>query len=125
MPVDDGVVWFLHSSKEDRGPVQVLRFEGRVSSATAVELEQALARLEPGRFRGVVVDLSELDYINGVGLRAIQAAAARFAGSTCELVLCGLRPVIQTALDLVGAIPHLTIEPECDAAVRRLLDRRP
>ena len=113
----------MRTSEEDLGPVRVIRVEGRVSSATAAELEQALARLEPGRSRGVVIDLSGLDYINGAGLRVFETAAARFAGSPCELVLCGLRPVVQTAFDLAGTIPHLSIGPACDETVRRFLDQ--
>ena len=123
MAVDDGVLWFLRTTEEDLGPVVVILVEGRVSSATAAGLGQALGRPDPGRLRGVVVDLSGVDYINGAGLRAFQAAAARLAGSSCELVVCGLRPVIQTAFDLAGSVPHLSIESARDVAVRRLMDR--
>jgi anti-anti-sigma factor len=125
MPVDDGVLWFLRTSAEELGPVLLLRVEGRVSSATVPGLAAALARPDPGHLRGVVVDLSGVDYINGAGLQAIQAAAARLAASSCELVVCGLRPVIQTAFDLAGSIPHLSIEPAPEAAVRRLLGDGP
>ena len=122
MAVDDGVLWFLRTSEEDLGPVLVIRVEGRVSRATAAELGQALARPDPDRLRGVVVDLSGVDYVNGAGLSAFQAAAVRFAESSCELVVCGIRPVVQTAFDLAGTIPHLSFEPARDAALRRLLD---
>lgn len=121
MAVDDGVVWFLRTSEEELGAVRVLRLEGRVSSATAAELDRRLAHVDPDRCRGLVVDLSGLDYINGAGLRVFQTAAARLAGATCELVVCGLRPAVQTAFDLAGEIPHLSVEPDRNAAVRRLL----
>jgi len=118
---DEAIVWHLRMTEEDLGSVLVLVVEGRVSNATANELGQRLMRPDPSRFRALIVDLSNLEYINSVGLRVLEAAAARLHAAQCELVVCGLRPIVRTAFELAGSIAHLTIEPSREAAVRRLL----
>lgn len=120
MTSDDDVVWYLRVTEEDLGSVVVLVVEGRVSSATATDLDQALARPDTSRLRGLIVDLSGVDYINSVGLRVFKAAAARLQESECELVVCGLRPVVRAGFEMAGLIAHLTNEPSLEAAIRRL-----
>jgi anti-anti-sigma factor len=117
---DDSVVWYLRLTEEEHGAVRVLRVEGRISGSTAAALEEALGRLDPAGRRGVVVDLTGVDYVNSKGLRILQATAARLGSNRSELVVCGLRPVVRTAFELAGAIERLTIEPSCDAAIHRL-----
>ena len=121
MDGDDGIVWYLRMSEQDLGSVVVLTLEGRVSSVTTANLAGWLgAQADRGR-RGVVVDMSGIDYINGTALRLLATAAADLATTNSEMVVCGLRPVIRTVFDLAAPIPHLTIEPSADAALRRLL----
>jgi len=121
MDGDDGIVWFLRATQEDLESVVVLALEGRVSNATVPELARWLAAVKGRRLRGLVVDLSGVDYINGTGLRLLTATAAEFATARVEMVVCGLRPGLQTIFDMAAPIPHLTIEPSADAASRRLL----
>jgi anti-anti-sigma factor len=118
---DDGVVWYLRVSEQDLGSVVVLTLEGRVSSVTTPNLAGWLAAHTDRARRGVVVDMSRVDYINGTGLRLLATAAAELATANGEMVVCGLRPVIRTLFDLAAPIPHLTIDPSADVALRRLL----
>jgi anti-sigma B factor antagonist len=121
MDGDDGIVWFLRAAQQDLGSVVVLALEGRVSNATAPDLAGWLAAVKGRPLRGVVVDLSGVDYINGTGLRLLTGAAAALAAANAKLVVCGLRPGLQTIFDMAAPIPHLTIEPSADVASRRLL----
>ena len=121
----EGIVWYLRTSEADLGPVHLVVVEGRVSSATAAELGRILTGPEPDGLRSVVVDLSGVDYINGAGLRVFEAAAARFNGSTGELVVCGLRPAVQAAFRLAGSIPHLTTVESREDALRRFTEPAP
>ena len=121
MDGDDGIVWFLRGALQDLESVVVLALEGRVSNATAPDLAGWLAAVGGRRLRGVVVDLSGVDYINGNGLRLLTAAAAELAAANGELVVCGLCPGLQTIFEMAAPIPHLTIESSADAASRRLL----
>jgi anti-anti-sigma factor len=119
LTAEDGTVWYLRVSEGDVGPVLVLVVEGRVSSATAGYLDRALAR-DIDRLRGIIVDLSGVDYINSAGLPVIEAAAARMQGSHCELVVCGFHPIVRAAFELAGSIPHLATVLSREAAVDRL-----
>ena len=119
MTDEDGTVWHLHVTEENIGEVLVLVVAGRISNATAGDLGRALARPD-SRLRGIIVDLSAVDYVNSAGLQQFEAAVAQMQGSHCELVVCGLRPVVNAVFQLAGSIPHLTIESSREAAIARL-----
>jgi anti-anti-sigma factor len=121
MDGDDGIVWFLRASQQDLGAVVVLAVEGRVSNASARDLAGWLAAIRHRGPRGLVVDLSGVDYINGTGLQLLTATGAELAAANAELVVCGLSPGMQAIFDMAAPLPHLTIEPSADAATRRLL----
>ena len=116
---DTGVVWFLRISEEDHRGLRVISVEGRVSRATAADLATVLTGPRSNGVRGVIVDLSGVDYINGAGLHVFETAAAQLGGLEAELVICGLRPAIRAVFDLAGTIPHLATEPSKEAALRR------
>ncbi len=120
MTGQDGTVWYLCITEEDLGDVVVLAVAGRVSNQTAGEFGRALARPDIGRRRGVIVDLSEVDYLNSGALKQLEAAAARMQESGCDLILCGLRPVVMAGFELAGSIPYVTFESSREAAVARL-----
>ncbi len=120
MTAEDGIVWYLRVAEEDLGPVLVLVVEGRISGATAGHLDRALARRDAARLRGIVLDLSGVDYINSAGLRLFEAAAARMRRGHCELVICGLRPIVRAAFELAGLIGQLAMEASREVAVARL-----
>ena len=120
----EGIVWYLHTSEQTLGAVRIVVVEGRLSNATAPELERLLSQPHPP-VRGVIVDLAAVDYVNGAGLRVFETAAERFEGSQTELIVCGLRPAVHTAFDLAGAIPNLTIADTRNAALRRFETAEP
>ena len=120
----EGIVWYLHTSEQTLGAVRIVVVEGRLSNATAPELERLLSQPQPP-VRGVIVDLAAVDYVNGAGLRVFETAAERFEGSKTELIVCGLRPAVHTAFDLAGAIPNLTIADTRNAALRRFETAEP
>jgi anti-sigma B factor antagonist len=117
---EDGTVWHLHVTEENIGEVLVLVVAGRISNATAGDLGRALARPDKSCLRGIIVDLSAVDYVNSAGLQQLETAGAQMQGSRCELVVCGLRPVVNAVFQLAGSIPHLTIESSREAAIARL-----
>ena len=120
MTDEDGTVWHLHVTEENIGEVLVLVVAGRISNATAGDLGRALTRPDHSRLRGIIVDLSAVDYVNSAGLQQFEAAVAQMQGSHCELVVCGLRRVVNAVFQLAGSIPHLTIESSREAAIARL-----
>jgi anti-anti-sigma factor len=119
---NDGTVWYLRTQEEQRGPIVVLKLEGRVSSATSGDLAQALDRIRMDGRRALVVDLTAVDYMNGRGLTILKAAATRLQSTGQELIACGLCPPVRTAFELSGALERVHVESTCDAALRRAAD---
>ena len=121
MGTEDGVVWFLRVSERDQGTVRILTLEGRISNATIGQLRDRLGSGPNGQARHVVLDLAGVDYLNGDGLRLLEAIAMDLNGSGGELAVCGLQPVLRSLFDLAGPIPHLSIDASLDAATERML----
>ena len=119
MSGETGVVWFLRASEQEVGAVRLITVDGRVSHSTAEELGRVLACQDGHGLRGVVVDLSGVDYINGAGLREFEKAAARLSEANIALVVYGLRPAVQAAFNFAGAIPNLAVAESRDVALVR------
>jgi anti-sigma B factor antagonist len=117
---NDDVVWYLRIDEQDLGSILVLTVLGRVFSATVSDFAARLAGVASPYPRALVVDFSGVDYINSQGLRVLEAAAERAEASTCQVVVCGLRPPVRTAFELAGSAARLAIESSREAALRRL-----
>jgi len=117
---NDGTVWYLRIQEDDLGEAVLLRLEGRVYNATSGDLAQALDRSYAGGRRGILLDLTAVDYINGRGLTLVTMMAERLRTENRELVVFGLCPVVETAFDLSGTLAHVTVERSRDAALRRV-----
>ncbi len=81
----------------------VIKAQGRIDSAAAPHLNQALnAIMEDGRYR-IVLDMSEAEFISSAGLRVLISAQKNCKRyNRGELVLAALPVNIQAALELAG-----------------------
>lgn len=81
----------------------LIKVKGRVDSATAPQLAQALeAASGAGKYK-LVVNMSELEYMSSAGFRALLAAqreSKKF--NRGEVVLAGVPERIREALELAG-----------------------
>jgi anti-sigma B factor antagonist len=82
---------------------EMIKIKGRVDSATAPQLTQALEKAaEGGRYK-LVVDMGELEYMSSAGFRALLAAqrnAKKY--NRGEVVLASVPDRIREALELAG-----------------------
>jgi stage II sporulation protein AA (anti-sigma F factor antagonist) len=117
VPNQDAVVWYLRVEQEESGSVIVLTASGRISSLTCSGLESALASAIASPARGVVLDLSNVDYISSPGLRAVASASTRLTGEGRMFVVCGLRDAVSVAFTLGGLAATVTMEPSRNAAI--------
>jgi stage II sporulation protein AA (anti-sigma F factor antagonist) len=117
VPNQDDVVWYLRVEQEQTGSVIVLTASGRVSSLTCANLESALDAVIVSPARGVVLDLSKVDYISSPGLRAVASASTRLTGQGRVFVVCGLNDAVSVAFALGGLMTTVTIEPSRHAAI--------
>jgi anti-anti-sigma factor len=115
----DAVVWYLRVDQEQADGIEVLTVRGRISSLTTPDLEKALASACGSAARGLVLDLSGVDYISSNGIRAVQNVSWVLEQANRRLVLCGLRDAVSVAFTLAGLQNILSIEPSREAAVAR------
>lgn len=111
------VVWYLQIGRDRAEGVIVLTLSGRISHRTCANLEAALAEAIAHGGAGVVVDLSNVDYVSSPGLRALDSVATRLAGEGRRFVVCGVQDAVNVAFTLGGLTGTLAMEPSRDAAV--------
>lgn len=80
---------------------------------------RALAAAMASPARGLVLDLSGVDYISSQGLRAVAHASKRLAEQGRAFVVCGLRDAVSVAFTLAGLATTLAIEASREPAVER------
>jgi anti-sigma B factor antagonist/stage II sporulation protein AA (anti-sigma F factor antagonist) len=101
----------------------VLSPAGRIDHATAGAFEAALlahlARCAPGQ-DGVVLDLSGVEYVASVGLRALMVASRQAKAQGGALLVAGLQPVVREIFEISRFTLILTTCPSVRAAVARV-----
>jgi len=113
------ILWYLRVERRDAEGLAVVICAGRVSNRTCPELETALAAAADEPTRGLILDLTGVDYISSSGLRAMESTSARLAASGRPFVVCGVRESLSVAFDLAGLARGLAIEPSLEAALAR------
>lgn len=96
----------------------LIKAVGRIDSATAPRLQEAMNLInEAGRFK-IVIDLSGVDFMSSAGLRVLvntQKNCKRF--NRGEVVLASVPSNICASLDLAGFVPLFKIFDDVTAAV--------
>jgi stage II sporulation protein AA (anti-sigma F factor antagonist) len=101
--------------------VLTLTLKGRLDADGTDKLAALLAGYIDRGERRVVLDLSAVDYISSVGLRALMLAAKRLAPLGGRIVLCAPRPQIRQLLDVAGFTSMFSIAASRDEAAERML----
>jgi anti-anti-sigma factor len=117
VPNQEAVVWYMRVVEDRAEGVIVLTISGRVSSLTVGQLEAALGSAVAHSVRGVVLDLSGVDYISSPGLRALEKTVTLLAAGGRRLVLCGLTDAVRQAFSLAGLESSLSIEASRESAI--------
>jgi anti-sigma B factor antagonist len=117
MPMSDGAVRF--------GPpddVLVAHFSGEIDLSNAEELGLRVAQAAPGDALGVVLDLTEVEYIDSYGIFVIHGLRQRLAENqqTLALVVPG-DARIRRAIEMVGISDVLPIKEDLEEATRTVL----
>jgi anti-anti-sigma factor len=97
------------SSAFDGGTVRV-SLRGELDLAGSQQMEDSFAAIEQGTPSRVVVDLSELAFIDSTGLRLLLQADARARERGYDLVLRPGAPPVQRVFEVTGALDVLRFE---------------
>ena len=91
---------------------------GELDIASAPILEATIGALCGNGTRGVVLDLSELVFMDSTGLRAVLAAEKLCSGDGQEFSLVGANGAVKRLFELTGVIGALRFESEDSGGAR-------
>jgi anti-sigma B factor antagonist len=91
--------------------VSVMTVKGRVDSATAPDLENALKQLVEGDKTQIVLDLKDVEYMSSAGLRAMVSTLKSVKRLNGDLRLCSPSPRVAEVLRLAGLNSIFSIYP--------------
>lgn len=80
----------------------ILSLNGRIDTATAPELEQAINKNIDGGQRKVLLDFAGVTYISSGGLRVLLATAKKLKNPGDKFGICALSPEVLKILKLAG-----------------------
>jgi anti-anti-sigma factor len=103
--------------EEQVGGVTVLAVKGRLDSTTSLVLGERLTAMLGAAKAGVLVDLSQLEYISSAGFRVLLMAAKRADQNTAKLVLCGVSGKVGRLFDLGGFLDLFSITATRDEGI--------
>lgn len=104
-------------SEENLQVVSVL--ENRIDAAVAIEFKDAMRASTDGGSETVVLDLSEVQFIDSSGLGAI-VAAMKHMGQSRKLALAGLTPTVEKVFRLTRMDSVFSVFPTLDGALENL-----
>lgn len=104
-------------AKEPDNGVIVVRLTGRLNAATSPEAKERLKALVRGGARGIVLDLSELSFIDSSGLAAIVAGYKAAIESGGALKIAAMAPQAAQVFSLIHLDRVFEIYPDVGAAL--------
>lgn len=104
-------------SEENLQVVSVL--DNRIDAAVAIEFKDAMRASTDGGSETVVLDLSEVQFIDSSGLGAI-VAAMKHMGQSRQLALAGLTPTVEKVFRLTRMDSVFSVFPTLDGALEQL-----
>jgi anti-sigma B factor antagonist len=100
--------------EERRGDVFVLRVAGEIDVAASGAVR---ARVDGAAAGPLVVELSEVSFVDSSGLRELLRAGMECESRGGRLVLACVPPVLERLLDLTGTARMFAVAPTLDDAV--------
>jgi anti-anti-sigma factor len=96
---------------QGQGDRRTLALTGEMDLATAPALEGAVIRLCKDGIKRLVLDLSQLEFIDGSGLRAVSAARLTCRDTGCELCIIPGRKELHRLFTISGLDGRLPFRP--------------
>ena len=124
MSLDIQVKKSVDAARQDTA---TLELAGSLDTATAPELERALAPLLDGGVRQLVFDLAGLKFVSSAGLRIFGMARKRLREGGGQVCFVHMQPQIEEVFEIIKALPGLgvfrnTAELDEYLAARQLRD---
>ena len=98
-------------SEEKNGKVSVLGLSGKLDIEGGKMLVERMTQILAGGERQILLDFTDITYINSAGLRALILVAKQLASSGGMLILAGVSDSNQKVLNISGLTSIFTLRP--------------
>jgi stage II sporulation protein AA (anti-sigma F factor antagonist) len=105
---------------ERDGKIAIVRLIDRIDSSNAAEAEQAVREVLEAREAGLLLDLSELDYISSAGLRVVLVGAKGMRANGGRFAMSGMKPNIRQVFEISGFLSMLQVHDDRSTALQAL-----
>ena len=99
------------------GDVTVFLPEGRIDTQAAADMDQALQAAVSAGKHNMVVDMSKVEFISSVGLRALAAVQVRSKAEGGDLKIAGLNERVNRVFRIIGFDILMSIHDTSEAAI--------
>jgi anti-anti-sigma factor len=106
------------------GDVPVVALRGELDFEEAASFGRVLEELRADGKREVIVDLSDLTFIDSSGISALVGAARAAAAEQGTLVVAAPTAHVQRVFDIVKLSELVAVEPSLESALKRVGWRR-
>ena len=107
----------MNITEREHDGVTIFALEGRVDSEGAVDLDLALQTAISENKYKLILDMSQVRYINSSGLRTLADILTQSKGNSGDLKLVNLNPKVQRVLQIIGFDKFFSIYGTVDEAV--------
>ena len=117
----------VNANKDRTGFFRVVPF-GPIDSDTYLDFNDAMQKLLTPATKGIVLDLTNVDYISSAGLGVLFTMKKFLKASSGELLFCNMKPQIVRLFEIVNALPKETLfkdAEEADAYLYRMMNKPP
>ncbi|MFZ5835642.1 MAG: STAS domain-containing protein [Pseudomonadota bacterium] len=91
----------MNIQSEVKGNISVLKPIGRIDQNSAASFQESLlATLGAGKDCAVALDMSAVDFLSSIGLRALMVAHKHCQASGAKLVLFSLTPIVREVFSI-------------------------
>lgn len=110
--------------RDAEGWLAIVQASGELDAYTAPELRTALQEAMDGGAKFLLADLSDVEYMDSVGLGILVAGAKRAAAEGGALSVACARPSVTKVFEISGTHELLGLQPSADQAREFLASRR-
>lgn len=102
---------------EKKDGAAIVTVSGRLDASTTGDFETLMLGLLEDDVKKIIVDFSELVYINSSGLRVLVMTFQRLSKKGGKLAVCGLQDYIHEVFTISGYDMLLSVYPTVDEAL--------
>lgn len=100
--VEPGLHMHVESASEARGPWPTLRVAGEVDIQSSPALQTHLTRMLDEGHTSIVIDLSEVSFLDSTGLSVLIAGLKRCQGAGGDLRVASPQPNVRRVFEVTG-----------------------